>query len=940
MSSKLPTTYTVQAAGLRGPGLTSAQEALVAAASDYAQDASVSAANAAASVVLAAAAPLVTATAIENRSSPNQFPDFDMAGTVEYGWGLGNASTGQTADGRKTLTFGNTSDTLSVAFASLGLVSGDEFTVSFVVESLPGTVTSQVHLKQLTGGTTYQNQQEVNTSAAVTGPVVHTFTTTVDASATTWQILARNATISQVALYKGRASGYRPSFIGDRETVDQMLAIRQAQKDQFSAPNIWPDVDMLGVASGTTLNGWQSSLTAGVFGGRQILTATGATKQMFIPVADLGGVGATISASAWVHSSSGAGATSAVSISQIRANGTTISTSQLTPAYYAARGAQGSRLRSVSGVVISAECDRIAFNFGSATATIAFSLPSIQQGADPSWRPPRPDLEDMLPYISELFRGPTSGRPGDAPNGWRYFDTDLGYGIVADGLGGWAREVEGTVIENYDYYVDTVNGNDANDGKTKSTPFAKLSTAVAALGATTGLSIGIARGSVLRVDPITLAVANTRIGAYGSEELGRPKHLGSLATAVSAFTKVGNLYSIALAFTPRTLAIVKADGTVRKLYMTTASDTDSAVDPTQEAEFTWFPSTHATYPNTLKFYSSEDWTGASIEIPQGGTATPNYGIDIDGVGGSGCTVSGIDVMFWNQSGMTWDSPNVTVDGVNADYNGGDGFDQHPGATGFVLRGDGLGPKAVAGRGWYNGRYRAQGNGPGDGTSAHAAGTGAAGSILAMSFKGNTQTGIGNQCGCTIQSYGCYLEDNYFNLMTYNDASNIAGTHTHDYLISVSKGAEPRNLPFQWYASNATDGAKLTVNVKIRNATVYFTSGSANSAKVSGFTNRWDNIVAVASGVTTAGFYLPASNVMQDNNCTFYGFSSVFNASGIDSTAANRLTTNPLLIDPANGNFGLGTGSPAIASGLNAGLAKDYRGNSVPASPDRGALQRL
>jgi hypothetical protein len=64
----------------------------------------------------------------------------------------------------------------------------------------------------------------------------------------------------------------------------------------------------------------------------------------------------------------------------------------------------------------------------------------------------------------------------------------------------------------FDYYVDSVNGNDANDGLTSATAFATIS-ALPAIA--TGKRIGLARGSHWR-EQLTIAVNSVAVGAYGS----------------------------------------------------------------------------------------------------------------------------------------------------------------------------------------------------------------------------------------------------------------------------------------------------------------------------------------------------------------------------------------------------------------------------------------
>ena len=65
----------------------------------------------------------------------------------------------------------------------------------------------------------------------------------------------------------------------------------------------------------------------------------------------------------------------------------------------------------------------------------------------------------------------------------------------------------------FKWYVDSVNGNDTNSGKSPATAFRTISAATSHLGA--GDSIGLARGSQWR-EQFTLPAANIMVGAYGS----------------------------------------------------------------------------------------------------------------------------------------------------------------------------------------------------------------------------------------------------------------------------------------------------------------------------------------------------------------------------------------------------------------------------------------
>lgn len=77
----------------------------------------------------------------------------------------------------------------------------------------------------------------------------------------------------------------------------------------------------------------------------------------------------------------------------------------------------------------------------------------------------------------------------------------------------------------------------------------------------------------------------------------------------------------------------------------------------------------------------------------------------------------------------------------------------------------------------------------------------------------------------------------------------------------------------------------------------------------------------------------------DAHCWYDGSTSYtftgWQALGYD---ANSLNADPLMIDPANGDFTLQVGSPCIDAGVDVGLTTDYVGNTITQLPDIGAYE--
>lgn len=101
----------------------------------------------------------------------------------------------------------------------------------------------------------------------------------------------------------------------------------------------------------------------------------------------------------------------------------------------------------------------------------------------------------------------------------------------------------------FTYYVDSVNGNDANDGSSEALAFATLG-AVPEL--TTGQSVGLARGSVFRGDKLaTISANNVTIAAYGDAETAKPVLRGDAVLSAGGWTKtegLTNVYERAITF--------------------------------------------------------------------------------------------------------------------------------------------------------------------------------------------------------------------------------------------------------------------------------------------------------------------------------------------------------------------------------------------------------
>lgn len=114
--------------------------------------------------------------------------------------------------------------------------------------------------------------------------------------------------------------------------------------------------------------------------------------------------------------------------------------------------------------------------------------------------------------------GPSRFRPTVPAPGNQHFDTSLNKVLTWDGYDWFGSD--GTIYTLFDFYADSVNGSDANDGLTAATAKATLAAITALVGFQPNKRIGLARGSVWReqliIGLVTSRVNGTQIGAYGS----------------------------------------------------------------------------------------------------------------------------------------------------------------------------------------------------------------------------------------------------------------------------------------------------------------------------------------------------------------------------------------------------------------------------------------
>ncbi|HMK56523.1 MAG TPA: choice-of-anchor Q domain-containing protein [Dissulfurispiraceae bacterium] len=111
-----------------------------------------------------------------------------------------------------------------------------------------------------------------------------------------------------------------------------------------------------------------------------------------------------------------------------------------------------------------------------------------------------------------------------------------------------------------------------------------------------------------------------------------------------------------------------------------------------------------------------------------------------------------------------------------------------------------------------------------------------------------------------------------------------------------------------------------------------------------------NNIFVETGNNPFGFQGTTGHILDynlyyrtDNSDLIFDWNGIKNFADFktaDGGDTHSLRTNPMFIDPANGNFRLRAGSPAINAGINVGLTSDFDGKTVPnaSAPDIGAFE--
>lgn len=490
------------------------------------------------------------------------------------------------------------------------------------------------------------------------------------------------------------------------------------------------------------------------------------------------------------------------------------------------------------------------------------------------------------------------------------------------GLGLSLGLTRGSQVSGFAIYVDSVNGSDANSGKTPALAKQTLS----AITWTQGLRVGLARGSVFR-EMVTMSSGGCVLGAYGSG--AKPVLIGSTAIT-SGWTNVsGAVYSQAIAATVANLFLRTAYSTagLTKLTQNTATPTTPGTGEWGYSTGTLYVNS-ATNPNTLAYeYALFDSVNNNQILVSAG----------------GCELQDLALLCAQRNGfyLSGAFSGFAARRCEMSYNSNDGGGGQPSGGSLlacVVEGCTV---------WGNGNGVKDGSGSdGDGLSWHGNGTTGFSEITIRDcdIRNNTKSGIGNQSAVVCTAYRNYLEANFDNVAifqtSYTGATPI--THAFYYNVMVRPSGERDGVNMNPGGTHShAFSVVLYNNVLYSKATDLNRNGVTviDNADVS-LTMRNNIVKGWARGIRNfSGAVLDLDyNDFQGNTASYFDNSTGYLTG---KTGAHSITSDPLFTDAANADFTLQGASPCLNAGVSIGQASDKARNPVPfgAAPDIGAYER-
>lgn len=459
------------------------------------------------------------------------------------------------------------------------------------------------------------------------------------------------------------------------------------------------------------------------------------------------------------------------------------------------------------------------------------------------------------------------------------------------------------------YYVDKTAGSDLNSGLTAALAFATIAKwiTVAADGDVVNLNGGtVASGRLTYYEPLEILSGVT--GPLTIRGYGTYRPIISGLTAVATWTlDSGNIWGASRATDPFSVVFFDLNGNPTK-----GVEVGSKVAITAQYNWFWDDPTNTLFvyatsdPDTPTTYSAIMFTDRSRGIYLGDIDD----VTIENVAVWGAAGSGIDFLRCDR---------YIVRDFETAYNSEDGIGDNDSTSSLMEYG------SIH----HNGQGKGVIASPGDGVSCHGV-TGVSsstGTIRKCLIYSNSKAGVDNVGEAIHTIDSCLIYDNYLNILAYGSLLSSVQTFTN-CIIVVS----------------ATDlaGMSMISTAVLYNNTFYGQSADKTGLDINGTTPAFtltmkNNIFSgFLVGVTKAGV---GCTVTENDNC--------FGVNGTDSAGATAIvldgsdvTTDPLMVDPANGNYGLLTTSPCKATGADlsgAGVARDYSGRSWRVPFDMGAL---
>jgi hypothetical protein len=272
---------------------------------------------------------------------------------------------------------------------------------------------------------------------------------------------------------------------------------------------------------------------------------------------------------------------------------------------------------------------------------------------------------------------------------------------------------------------------------------------------------------------------------------------------------------------------------------------------------------------------------------------------------SNITIAGFTTLFSTRNGVNiLGGENVVVSGNTVRYTANDGINGSSGATNVVVERNTI---EYCGAGW------GAGGAPGDGVSFHDSCTGI---IRNNTIRFNDKTGIDNIDDTDFESYGNFIEGNYYDIYVTTSTTGQQDFH-HNIIINNL------NRPSLYMHTG------VTTTVNFYNNLIYSDNKESYGCLIySGTANIKNNIIVGYS----QGIKLSAGATANLANNNVWGSTTPYYGCSADDAS---ISANPLFVDRFKRNFHLATRSPCIGKGIDVGLTTDYSGESLNTPKDIG-----